>query len=81
LKIKLLKKSLTICFPEYSGENNFEQGVDYIRTKFLEKNANKKQRQIYTHVTCGIDRDNVERVFNDVQHIVVQNSLARGGLL
>ena len=56
-------------------------GVEFIRDQFLNKNENKKSRQIYSHITCATDRDNVERVFNDVQHIVVNASLQRGGLL
>lgn len=83
--------------------------MDFIRKKFLDQNEQKGKpggRQIYVHVTCATDRENVERVtsitsnhfyfsfclsmrltvigvqvFNDVQHIVVNNSLVKGGLL
>lgn len=47
----------------------------------MDKNENQKQRQVYSHITCATDRENVFRVFNDVQHVVVNNSLQRGGLL
>ena len=59
------------------------EGVDFIRKQFLDRNESKGPggRQIYAHVTCATDRDNVEKVFNDVQHIVVNNSLVKGGLL
>ena len=125
-RIKIEKKDLRVCFPEYTGGPNFKdgmyklfvlvcffailrisnmrniyisiyiyiyilqslynKGVEFIRTQFMDKNNNNTnsdmlQRQIYSHVTCATDRDNVERVFNDVQHIVVNSSLQRGGLL
>lgn len=80
-RTKIEKKDLRVCFPEYTGSNTFKEGVDFIREQFMDKNENKKGRQIYSHITCATDRDNVERVFNDVQHIVVNNSLQRGGLL
>jgi len=83
-RIKIEKKDLRICFPKYDGENNFKEGVDYIRKQFLARNEQQGKtgaRQIYVHVTCATDRDNVEKVFNDVQHIVVNNSLVKGGLL
>jgi GTPase SAR1 family protein len=80
-ELKILKRPLSICFPDYSGENLPQPALDYIKLKFSERNYNNRQRQIYTHVTCATDRDQVERVFNDIQHIVVQASLARGGLL
>jgi len=80
-KIKIEKKDLRVCFPEYTGQNNFKEGVDFIRQQFMDKNENQKGRQVYSHITCATDRENVFRVFNDVQHVVVNNSLQRGGLL
>lgn len=86
-RIKIEEVPLTVCFPEYVYDpgakelSKFDHGSDYIRKKFHERNNSVRHQQIYTHITCGIDRDNVDRVFNDVQHIVINASLARGGLL
>lgn len=83
-RIKIEKKDLSICFPEYTGGKDYDNGVQYIRNQFINQNEQKDKpggRQIYAHVTCATDRANVERVFNDVQHIVVNNSLVKGGLL
>lgn len=86
-RTKIEEVDLSICFPEYVYEpgeknlNRFDHGSEYIRKKFHERNRSVRHQQIYTHITCGIDRDNVTRVFNDVQHIVINASLARGGLL
>lgn len=56
-------------------------GVAHIRTQFENKNKNPREKQIYAHVTCATDKTNVQKVFGDVQHIVINTSLARGGLI
>ena len=83
---KLLNKNnykpITSCFPSYTGPiNDFDSCYNYIKKEFESKNNNPKEKHIYTHCTCAIDKDNVERIFNDVQHIVIQNSLHKGGLI
>jgi len=79
---KIKKKSLTVCFEEYDGpDQNFEAAVEYARQQFISQNDNPRARQIYTHVTCATDQENVKKVFNDVQHIIVNVSLQKGGLL
>jgi len=72
---------LTVCFPEYDGAQEYEPCVAYIRLQFESQNSNPKDKQIYTHVTLATDKNNVERVFGDVQHIVINTSLVRGGLI
>merc|ERR1712228_851994 len=69
---KIQKVPLSVCFDEYVG---------FIRTRFESKNKNPREKQIYSHVTMATDKTNVERVFGDVQHIVINTSLARGGLI
>ena len=60
---------------------NIQTGVGYIRGQFEGRNKNPREKQIYAHVTCATDKTNVEKVFGDVQHIVINTSLARGGLI
>jgi len=74
-------KGIGGCFGEYRGGNGFEECYGFIKKQFEAKNKNAKEKHIYTHCTCATDKDNVERVFNDVQHIVIQNSLHKGGLI
>lgn len=78
---KIQKVPLTVCFEEYEGEDIYDDCVGFIRRTFEEKNKNPQEKQIYSHVTCATDKTNVERVFGDVQHIVINTSLARGGLI
>jgi len=62
--------------------------LEFIRARFValsntERSARSdgKQRQIYTHVTCATDGKNVQKVFNDVQQIVVSAGLERNNLI
>jgi len=78
---KIGKKPLSACFGDFRGGSDFDECYAYIKKQFEAKNKNAKEKHIYTHCTCATDKDNVERVFNDVQHIVIQNSLHKGGLI
>merc|ERR1719295_899531 len=79
---KILKKALTDCFPEYNGSTtDFDECYGFIKRQFEAKNKSLTNKHIYTHCTCATDKDNVERVFNDVQHIVIQCALNSSGLL
>eukprot|EP01084_Bolivina_argentea_P042124 77708_1 len=60
---------------EYCDDNRYEKYSNFIRHQFQETvNDVNNQQQIYSHMimTCATDRNNVERVFNDVQHIVIK---------
>lgn len=79
---KIAEIPLTVCFGDlYDGNNSYDDGVEFIKTQFETLNKNPREKQIYTHITCATDRGNVEKVFNDVQHIVINTSLQKGGLL
>jgi len=71
---------LKICFPEYKDENLYEPCLDYIKLQYQNKNQSK-EKKIYIHVTVATDRNNVERVFGDVQQILIDNNLKTGGLV
>ncbi|ETO14203.1 G-protein subunit alpha 1 [Reticulomyxa filosa] len=75
---RIQRYPLTVCFPEYDGLSEYEPCISYIRHQFESQNSNPKDKQIYTHVTLATDKNNVERVFGDVQHIVINTSLANG---
>ena len=72
---KLTKYPLTICFPDYDGDNSYDNCVEYVRQEYESKNQNPETKNIYTHYTTATDEDNVSKVFNDVQHIVINSSL------
>lgn len=91
-KEKIVKVPITKCpafadFEEYIDQstihknpNNYEQAVDYIKHKFKSLNKSKERKQIYSHVTCKMDKKIIEGVITDVGDIVVAKSLFGGGL-
>jgi hypothetical protein len=77
-KIKLV--SLRTCFSDYSGEDTYEAGCDYMMDQFEGRNRNP-EKQVYTHITCATDTDNVSAVFNAVKDIIIRRSLNEAGLV
>jgi len=74
-KIKVVP--LTVCFPEYNGDlKSFDATSDYMKDKFLEKIEDKK-RQVYPHITCATDTENVQKVFLDCKQTILQQNLDR----
>eukprot|EP01084_Bolivina_argentea_P014630 27347_1 len=79
---KILSKPIIECFPKYKGPlNDFDSNYNFIKREYEMKNLNPKEKHVYTHCTCATDRDNARQVFNDVEQIVIQNSLHKGGLI
>eukprot|EP00483_Globobulimina_turgida_P011026 UN11047 len=64
----------------HSNPNDYEQTSCYIRFKFESLNRSGKRKQIYTHLTCAMDKKNIENVFNDVKHIIISQNLFNEGL-
>ncbi|XP_060537105.1 G protein alpha i subunit [Cylas formicarius] len=78
---KIVKSPLTICFPEYTGPNTYEDASSYIRMKFENLNRRKDQKEIYTHFTCATDTNNIQFVFDAVTDVIIKNNLKDCGLL
>jgi GTPase SAR1 family protein len=78
---KIQKIPLSMCFEDYDEVDDYDNCVQYIRDQFESRNKTPAQKQIYSHVTCATDKSNVEKVFGDVQHIVINTSLQQGGLI
>jgi len=77
---KIKKVKLKTYFPDYMGDNSYDDAVNYIVSIFHQKNTHS-DRSIYTHITCATDQSNVQAVFNAVKDIVIRRSLQEGGLL
>jgi len=80
-KIQTVPLSVCPLFDDYDGDNSYDETVSFLRTQYEERNNDPKTKQVYSHVTCATDKSNVEKVFGDVQHIVINTSLQRGGLI
>uniref|UniRef100_A0A1L8DKV1 Putative g-protein alpha subunit n=1 Tax=Nyssomyia neivai TaxID=330878 RepID=A0A1L8DKV1_9DIPT len=77
---KITRSPLTICFPEYTGANTYEEASSYIRMKFENLNKRKDQKEIYTHLTCATDTNNIQFVFDAVTDVIIKNNLKDCGL-
>ena len=66
------------CFPQFNQLICYKECIDYIQNEFCKQNKNP-ERHIYTHFTCATTDNNVvERLFNDVQSIVLEHCLRMG---
>ncbi|XP_033117167.1 guanine nucleotide-binding protein G(o) subunit alpha-like [Anneissia japonica] len=76
---KIERSSLTVCFPEYTGPNEFLPAAQYIQGKFetMNKSPNK---EIYAHMTCATDTTNIQFVFDAVTDTIIANNLRGCGL-
>jgi len=86
-EVKIRTKPLKDCFPGYDGPNDGSEedkecALKFITDVFTTVGAEvSKNRQIYSHVTCATDSQNVQKVFHDVQHAVVVAALQRNGIM
>ena len=66
---------------DYNGKAfDYDDGVGYFLHKFLEKNQ-QKNKDIYTHVTCATDTENVKVVFNASKDIILKFNLEASGFM
>ena len=80
-KIKRVPLSKCDSFGTYDGEpDSFDQTTKYIRETFesLDQNTDRyyRHRQILTHITCALDRNDMMETFNDVHHFVTLRHFA-----
>lgn len=79
---KLQTIPITDSFPEFGQANNYEQGIIFFQEKFLERNEQPESgRQVYVHVTCATDSDNIRFTFNACKDIIIKARLKECGLL
>lgn len=80
---KILKVPLTVCpvFEGWEGNpNSNEECTEAIADEFHKKNRNP-EKQVYAHITCATDTDNVTAVFDAVKDIIIRKSLGEAGLV
>ncbi len=49
------------CFPEYQGKDEYTEASEYIQAQFVAQNKSE-QKEIYCHLTCATDTQNVQFV-------------------
>ncbi|KFD51061.1 LOW QUALITY PROTEIN: hypothetical protein M513_08102, partial [Trichuris suis] len=76
---KIKKSPLTICFPEYTGRQDYHEASAYIQAQFEAKNKSTN-KEIYCHMTCATDTTNIQFVFDAVTDVIIANNLRGCGL-
>jgi hypothetical protein len=77
---KIEHSPLSAYFTEFSGPNEFAPASDFITQKFRSVNRSTS-KDIYCHLTCATDTQNVQFVLAAVSDIIIMSSLAGAGLL
>ncbi|XP_076363632.1 guanine nucleotide-binding protein G(i) subunit alpha-1-like isoform X2 [Tachypleus tridentatus] len=77
---KITRSPLTICYPEYTGANCYEEAGAYIQKKFEDLNKRNSTKEVYTHFTCATDTNNIQFVFDAVTDVIIKINLKDCGL-
>ncbi|KAI9530851.1 Guanine nucleotide-binding protein G(k) subunit alpha [Dissostichus eleginoides] len=77
---KISRSPLTICWPEYSAGNSYDETSSYIQAQFEDLNKRKGTKEIYTHFTCATDTKNVQFVFDAITDVIIKINLREIGL-
>jgi len=78
-KEKIKKVDLNVCFQEYKGGLDFDKASAFITEKFKSLNKSAEQKQVYPHITCATDTQNIKFVFNAVKNIILHKALEGSG--
>jgi len=81
---KIKRVSIAKCesLQDFEGATtSFDQTTKYIRRAFTSLNNEPNRKNIFTHLTCAADTDSIQKVFIDVQQIVIEASLVQAGLM
>jgi len=76
-------KSIRTAFPDYAGSNNYQDATKFIKAKFCDVTnpLTDKPRDIYPHLTCATDTNNVRVVFEAVKTFLLSSAIASVGLM
>jgi GTPase SAR1 family protein len=76
---KLKRRPLTVCFPKYGGSRQPNDAAAYIRSKFVLR-SHSISKEIYSHLTCATDTQNVQFVFDALADVVITINMRVLGL-
>ncbi|CAJ0934579.1 unnamed protein product [Ranitomeya imitator] len=62
-----------------AGPNTYDDAAAYIQAQFESKNRSPN-KEIYCHMTCATDTNNIQVVFDAVTDIIIANNLRGCGL-
>lgn len=67
-------------FPDFDGGDDYDKACDYILNRFVALNQSEV-KQIYTHLTCATDTNQIRFVMAAVNDIIIHTNLRDCGLL
>ena len=79
LKKKINHSPLKKHFQDYEGPSTYEGAIEYIKNQFI-RLRNKSKMDNYVHLTCAIDTENIETVFNITSEIIIKFKQKKCGL-
>ncbi|KAJ3431744.1 g protein alpha i subunit [Anaeramoeba flamelloides] len=78
-KTKLQKKKLKSCFPEYNGDNSYQDAFEFIKSKFLHESIigqyNKNRINIY--LSNSTDINSVSTTFNCITNKIIDRDMEK----
>ncbi|KAF9015774.1 guanine nucleotide binding protein, alpha subunit [Hymenopellis radicata] len=84
-KIDLFQQKLPLSplgdyFPDFTGGDDYDLACDFLSKRFTGLNQSSG-KQVYTHLTCATDTQQIKFVLSAVQDILLQQHLRECGLL
>ena len=58
----------------------YRHSIHFVQQQYVKKNKTSS-KLVFVHVTTATNRDNVEKVFWDVQNMIIRSNLKRGGIV
>ncbi|KAI9469641.1 MAG: G protein alpha subunit [Benjaminiella poitrasii] len=77
---KLITSPLERYFPDYEGGSDYDSACDYLTQRFVSLNSSP-DKQVYSHLTCATDTEQVKFVMTAVNDIILQANLRNVGLI
>lgn len=65
--------------PLPAGPSAFTEAVAYIQAQYESKNKSA-HKEVYTHITCATDTNNIQFVFDAVTDVIIAKNLRGCGL-
>jgi len=73
--------SVDVFTEDYKGkENDYDEGIRFFLDQFLKRNM-QINKEVFWHVTCAIDTNNVRVVFNACREIIMKKNLTGSGFM
>ena len=74
-----LPYSFFILFFYTGPTDDFDKTSNHIRQKYLDRNRHEL-KEIYVHLTCATDTENIDFVFKAVTNMIIAANLKKSGL-